>query len=80
MTFSPTPDEIADRYAEARPRIVSLVGSLSPAELETPVPGTPKWTVRDLLAHYPRRLAFVTAGMGHLDGVICEVWHIEVAA
>lgn len=72
MSFSPTPDEIADRYADARPRIVALVGSLSPAELETPVPGTPKWTVHNLLSHLVG--GPVDFSQGRFEGAGGEKW------
>jgi uncharacterized protein (TIGR03083 family) len=72
MNFAPTPDEVADRYAEARPRIVSMLGPLSPAELETPVPGTPKWTVHNLLSHLVG--GPVDFSQGRLEGAGGEEW------
>ena len=38
-------------YDAARQHIAGIVQSLSDAELSRVVPGTPKWTVHDLLAH-----------------------------
>ena len=46
-----TPDTIADRYVEAHARIVDLVSDLDDATAATTVPGTPEWSVHDLLAH-----------------------------
>jgi uncharacterized protein (TIGR03083 family) len=46
-----TADTIADRYVEAHERIVGLVADLDDAKAGTAVPGTPEWTVHDLLAH-----------------------------
>jgi uncharacterized protein (TIGR03083 family) len=51
VSTDPTPAEIADRYAEARARVVALVAEASPNDLATPVPGTPEWTVHGLLSH-----------------------------
>jgi uncharacterized protein (TIGR03083 family) len=72
MTFSPTPDEIADRYAEARPRIVAMVEHLSAAGLETPVPGTPKWTVHNLISHLVG--GPVDFSEGRIEGAGGEEW------
>jgi uncharacterized protein (TIGR03083 family) len=46
-----TPDAIADHYAAAQARIADLVGPLDDDRAQTSVPGTPEWTVHDLLAH-----------------------------
>jgi uncharacterized protein (TIGR03083 family) len=46
-----TPDTIADLYLEAHTRVVDLVADLDDATAATPVPGTPEWTVHDLVAH-----------------------------
>ena len=46
-----TPDAIADRYVEAHDRIVDLVSRLDEDTAATVVPGTPEWTVHDLVAH-----------------------------
>jgi uncharacterized protein (TIGR03083 family) len=51
VSFDPTPADIADRYADARVRIVAIASALSPEELATMVPGTPKWSVHGLLSH-----------------------------
>jgi len=46
-----TADTIADRYVEAHERIVGLVNDIDDSTASRPVPGTPEWTVHDLLAH-----------------------------
>jgi uncharacterized protein (TIGR03083 family) len=38
-------------YDAARTRIGDLVTTLSPAQLDTVVPGTPEWTARQVVAH-----------------------------
>jgi uncharacterized protein (TIGR03083 family) len=51
MSWNPAPDEVADRYASARSRVVTMVGPLTNEEASTPVPGTPRWDVRELVSH-----------------------------
>jgi uncharacterized protein (TIGR03083 family) len=51
MSWSPTPDEVADRYGDARTRVVGLISRLSEQESGINVPGTPLWTVRELASH-----------------------------
>jgi uncharacterized protein (TIGR03083 family) len=46
-----TPEATAELYAEAHDRIVHLVRDLTDDEADRTVPGTPQWTVHDLLAH-----------------------------
>jgi len=46
-----SPDAIADHYVRARDRIVELANGIDADRAETPVPGTPLWTVHDVLAH-----------------------------
>ena len=43
-----TPGQI---YAEARVRLSDLVRTLPTEQLSTTVPATPKWTVKDVVAH-----------------------------
>ena len=57
-----TPDTIADRYLEAHARIVDLVGDLDDATAARTVPGTPEWTVHDLLAHLAAIPSDIAAG------------------
>jgi len=44
-------ETIARHYENARDRIVGLVGGIDDQQALTVVPGTPEWTVHDLLAH-----------------------------
>jgi uncharacterized protein (TIGR03083 family) len=44
-------DTIARYYEQAHGRIVELVGGIDDEQALIVVPGTPKWTVHDLLAH-----------------------------
>jgi uncharacterized protein (TIGR03083 family) len=44
-------DTIARFYDEAHARIVELVGGIDDKQALRVVPGTPRWTVHDLLAH-----------------------------
>jgi uncharacterized protein (TIGR03083 family) len=72
MSWSPTPEEIADRYSDARTRVFSLVGDLSDDEAATNVPSTPRWTVRELVSHLVGGPADMLAG--NLDGAGGEEW------
>jgi uncharacterized protein (TIGR03083 family) len=51
MAFDPRPEEIADRYAEARARVIGIARPLTGDQLVVTVPGTPDWTVLELLSH-----------------------------
>ena len=46
-----TPEATAELYAEAQERIVHLVRDLTDEQTGRTVPGTPQWTVHDLIAH-----------------------------
>jgi uncharacterized protein (TIGR03083 family) len=72
VTFAPTSEEIADRYRDARIRVVGLIDGLVDDQLAIRVPGTPKWTVRDLIGHVvgcPIELA-----AGHFEGAGGDEW------
>jgi len=43
--------EAGDIYRGARPRVVELVSSLGDKEVATVSPGTPLWTVKDIVGH-----------------------------
>jgi uncharacterized protein (TIGR03083 family) len=45
------PEVSATLYRDARRRIIAVARDLDAAQLTTPVPACPRWTVRDLLAH-----------------------------
>jgi uncharacterized protein (TIGR03083 family) len=72
MPFAPTPDEIADRYADSRLRVVTLAEKLGADDLGRTVPGTPEWTVVELLSH------LVGCGLdlaaGRVDGAGSPEW------
>ena len=54
--------EIADLYDQLRNDISELVAGLEPQELDKPVPATPEWTVRDVVAHLAADATCVIAG------------------
>jgi uncharacterized protein (TIGR03083 family) len=72
VSFEPTPDDIADRYVDARARILDIARGMSKDDLAVTVPGTPKWTLHNLLSH----LAGVTADFaaGRLEGAGSDAW------
>lgn len=72
MSWSPTPDEIADRYADARARVFTLVAGLSDDQTAVNVPGTPRWTVRELVSHMVGGPSDLLAG--NLDGAGGSAW------
>lgn len=72
MSFSPTPDEIAERYVEARDRVVALISDLPEDKHFAPVPATPKWTVHCLLSHLVG--GPVDLAEGRIEGAGGEVW------
>jgi uncharacterized protein (TIGR03083 family) len=72
MTFTPAPDEIADRYGESRERLVGLIDALPDEALSHVVPGTPRWTVHDLIGHLVGCPIDLVAG--HFDGAGGEAW------
>ena len=62
-----TPESIAQVYIESHDRIVALVRDVDDETARRPVPGTPEWTVHDVLAHLA---AIPTDALaGRLDGV-----------
>jgi uncharacterized protein (TIGR03083 family) len=73
VSFDPTPEDVADRYGDARTRVVGLVSALSDAQLAVVVPGTPRWTVRDLVSHLVGGpICFLTGST--VDDVGSEEW------
>ena len=64
--------DLAALYTQTQDRIVDLVSPLSPPALAHPVPGTPRWTVIELVAH----LAGVChdVGSGVVEGSGEELW------
>ena len=57
-----TPESIAKVYAESRERIVGLVRDLDDDAVRRQVPGTPEWTVHDVVAHLAAIPTDVMAG------------------
>ena len=43
--------DLAEVYARTRKELANLVSSLSEDDLERPVPATPGWSIRDVIAH-----------------------------
>lgn len=72
MSWSPTADDIADRYADAHTRVVGLLAQLADEQVVTNVPGTPKWNVRELASHMVGSPTDMLAG--NLDGAGGEAW------
>lgn len=68
----PSGDEVAAVYNAAADRIAQIASSLDDAQLATPVPATPMWTVIELLSHVVGGPADVCAG--NLDGVASDPW------
>lgn len=64
-----TPSEL---YADVRERISGLVRDLPADRAETPVPGCPGWSVRDVVAHSAGTVADAVAG--NLDGAGGDEW------
>ena len=59
-------------YRETRERLTDLLMRLEPAQLEVSVPSTPRWTVKDVVAH----LAGLPADWldGRIEGYGGETW------
>jgi len=64
--------DLPETYASCRGRLLDLVEALPPGEAERAVPGTPGWTVRDVVAHLAGVAADVTAG--RIDGAGTPPW------
>jgi uncharacterized protein (TIGR03083 family) len=72
VSWSPTPDDVADRYAAARSRVVALLADLPAACTTINVPGTPKWNVRELASHLVGSPSDMLAG--NLEGAGSDAW------
>jgi uncharacterized protein (TIGR03083 family) len=57
-----TPESTALLYVDAYQRVADLVGELSDDEAARVVPGTPKWTVHDVVAHLAAIPSDITNG------------------
>jgi uncharacterized protein (TIGR03083 family) len=51
MSNKPSGDDIARHYRSAHERLTGFARGLSAEQADTPVPGTPAWSVHDVLAH-----------------------------
>ena len=61
-----------DLYREHVAAVTALAGQLSGEQLETTVPGTPAWTVHDVLAHLAGGCA--DAVTGRMEGAPSPEW------
>ena len=67
MPSKPTGEDIARHYQSAHERLADLARGLSAEQAGTPVPGTPGWSVHDVLAHLA---AIPTDGLaGRIKGI-----------
>jgi uncharacterized protein (TIGR03083 family) len=67
MSTKPTGDDIARHYQSAHGRLVDFARGLSAEQADTAVPGTPGWSVHDVLAHLA---AIPTDGLaGRISGI-----------
>lgn len=59
-------------YAEVRERVTALLLTATPSDLAKDVPGTPQWTVSDLVAHLAGGAADISAG--NIVGAGSDEW------
>lgn len=67
----PNPAHVRE-YAAVRARVRDVLSSVDDAQVEVTAPATPKWRVRDVLAHMVGVVDY--ALHGRLDGVTTEPW------
>lgn len=72
MSFDPTADQIADRYAESRNRVLGLAPPLSAEQMAIPVPGTPLWNVGELMSHLVG--CAIELAAGNFEGAGSDPW------
>jgi uncharacterized protein (TIGR03083 family) len=70
--------EAGEIYQPARARITELVRSLPEAELETMVPATPLWRVRDVVAHLAGAANDIATGV--IEGAATDPWTAKQVA
>lgn len=73
---SDTPDPAA-LFAAGQARVVALVRALDPGDLARPVPATPGWSVRDLLAHLAGVSADALLGEAHPESAEWTAGHVR---
>jgi uncharacterized protein (TIGR03083 family) len=72
--------DFAAAYAETRDHLVDLVAPLSEERLRTPVPASPAWDVRDVVAHLTGIARDLTVGTVPADLRIADsLWDAEQA-
>jgi uncharacterized protein (TIGR03083 family) len=54
--------EMSEVYAVTRKELASFVSSVAEADLDRPVPATPGWSIRDLIAHLSGELTCISSG------------------
>ena len=64
--------DAAAAYVDVRKRILGVVDDLSTEQLETPVPGCPAWTVKDLVGHLTGNVSDFLDG--NVEGVGTDEW------
>jgi hypothetical protein len=64
--------DLAALYRDTQARVVDLVEPLSPDMLATPVPGTPRWTIAQVICHVTGVCADLVAG--NVEGAATEPW------
>ncbi len=72
MSVQPTPTDIADRWVDSRERVREFVSAISDEQLDSNVPGTPKWSVIELMGHVVGSPIDLAAGK--FDGAGGEEW------
>lgn len=70
--------DAGDIYKPARARITELVSGLSDTQLDTMVPATPLWRVRDVVAHLAGAATDIVNGV--LEGAATEPWTAKQVA
>lgn len=65
-------EDCGARYETLRQDLIAIVGGLSAADRERPVPATPAWSVRDVLGH----VTGITEDLNHLnfDAADADAW------
>jgi uncharacterized protein (TIGR03083 family) len=64
--------DLGELYRDGQRRVVALVGELGPEELRARVPGCPRWTVRDVVAHVTGVSGDIATG--NLTGAATDEW------
>jgi uncharacterized protein (TIGR03083 family) len=82
--------ELGDIFDDVRTSIATFVAELDPSALQKPVPATPEWTVKDVVAHLTGDATCVVAGdfpsqffaaVGEADGIaVLNRWTAQQVA